>query len=287
MIFIAKEPFIFCLKEGSIKAIVLEIFRTEHPLTINNIHQKVKEISRQDIKYHTVYETIKNLEQQKILKKKGPVYLINYDWILKNKDYINNLQLNYAKNLKKDPLFFDSIDIANAQIINFNSLEKFDEALKDFEDEFITNTKKNEENTIIWRTKHSWWCLLYMTEQLDQIKKLKEFNIKSYFYIEGKTPLDKWVQSLYQKHGIKVKIGCEKAMDSIFGIYNDKLLFVVYPYELIKAIDFIFSENIDVQDVDIAGFFKKYFKKKMFISLIVAEHKAIAEKYRKYLLFKI
>ena len=125
-----KEQSRLCFKKGSIKSKILEILSSEFPLTIINIHLKVNEKSRQNIKYHTVYETIKSLENQKVLKKNGSVYLINYDWILKNKNYINKLQLNYARILKKEPLFIGSGDIANAQIFTYGSLEKFDEALK-------------------------------------------------------------------------------------------------------------------------------------------------------------
>lgn len=281
-----KRPSIFCLKEGSIKAIVLDILSSEYPLTIHNLHLKVKEKSKQDIKYHTVYETIKTLEKQKILKKKGTAYLINYNWILMNRDFIDNLQLNYARTLKKDPLFLESANIANAQILTYNSLEKFDEALKDFEDEFINNATKNKQNTVIWLTKHSWWCLLYMKEPLDEIRRSKEHNIKEYFFIEGNTPLDKWVQNFYKKHVINVKIGCERAMDSFMDIYNDKLLIVVYPHELMKAVDFLFNKNTDVNDIDIGSFFQKSFAKKMTVYLIKIKNKMITDKYRKYLLSK-
>ena len=158
---------IFYIKPSSIKAKVLEILRTVYPLTINDIHSELSKISRKKIKYHTVYETIKNLEKQGILKKKDSKYLINYDWILRNKDYIDKLQFNYAKTLNKDPMFPESTDIANAQVLTYSSLEEFDDALKSFENDFIEKTNKKHDNIIIWCTKHSWWSLLYMKEEIN------------------------------------------------------------------------------------------------------------------------
>ena len=62
------------------------------------------------------------------------------------------------------------------------------------------------------------------------------------------------------------------------------LLYIIHPYEMLKAIDDLFMNVKDVKNSDVISFIEKYFNKKMKFYAIIIKNKYFIEQRRKFII---
>lgn len=242
----------FIPKKDTSESVIIDILSSKSPLTVNEIHSLFKDKAMFSITYHGIYERVNSLVKKGILTRDDNKFSINPIWIKEADGFFNQIKKSYNENISLN----EALGTNDVLLLRFNSLQEFDKYLKNFENTFMNNLDRNKENMICWQLKHTWWPLLYMDDELKVLRKFKKNNIKYYFVISGKAPLDEYAYNFYKKAGVFMKFYPEKNLFSFRGVYNDLLFLMIYPTKLFEKIDRLFEKTNEVGHINITEFYE-------------------------------
>ena len=278
---IKMEP---CIDTRSTKKMILDVLILKHPLSVKNIHKEVIKRYKLQADYFTIYDAVRSLLKQGTLVKQERKYSICPEWIQEMEEFVNKL-------LTKYPIFEEKELLKNVEqsesvkMLTFDSLSNFYGFITNYRNQFIANAKKGEDNTIYFLGDHIWGPILYMKQRSEIIRKMKEKGIKYYLLISGNEPLDKFALTFYKDLGINtVKSGLKKPMNTMTTIYNDVLIYIIHPFEMLKEIDDLFMNAKDVKNANVISLFEKYSIKKMKYYAIIIKNKSFVEQRKKFII---
>jgi hypothetical protein len=275
------EPYI---NTKSNKKMIIDILLENFPLSVKDIHRVINKRYNSKTNYFTIYDSVRSLIKQGILIKIGRKYSINSRWIREMEEFVNKLMVKYP--VFEEKKLLKNIDKSESvKLLTFDSLSNFYDFITEYRNNFISNAKKGKDNTICFLGDHVWGPILYMKQRSETIRNMKEKGIKYYLLICGKEPLDKFALTVYKDLGINtVKSGLKKQMNTMTVIYNDVLLYLIHPFEMLKEIDNLFMSTKDVKNANVISLFEKYSIKKMKYYAIIIKNKSFVEQQKKFII---
>jgi len=82
----------------STKELVVRILCDEWPLSIRQIHERVKRTHAVECSYQAVFKQVKALAEKGIIQSDGRYYSMNLEWIERVGFFVRSLQEHYKKN---------------------------------------------------------------------------------------------------------------------------------------------------------------------------------------------
>ena len=228
----------------------------EWPLTAKKIYNRIRQEHRTGVTYQAVYKSLNQLFEEGILIKHGNEYSINLKWIEKIHDFINNVRKNY---LSKTELLIPNapniVKSGNASIMTFDTIKDADI--------FIVNFERKTNKIAIGHARHFWWALFYLKNTFD--KNSISLNKKTYGLCRGNTALDKWCVEFENSIGISSKCAVNVASDCDLYVYDDYVIQVFIPLELVKKIDTVFKNAKKILDINFKKLFNEIYEKKIIV----------------------
>lgn len=213
------------------------------------------------ISYQAIHKKLKSMIDEGILEKKENKYLINLFWVRQQKTKLSLIEESINSGVQS----FD-------QNLIFNSITEVDKFLLDICQLF--NPKEKSEIVLNWI--HP-WIPLFLDKEI--YKKLKNMISKYNFYctFPSKTIVDKWCANFWKKNGVKVKIGVDRNSIGSILVFNDYIIQVFYPDELIKKMDKFYSKCLSIKDLEIDEFFEVIFEYKTQIPVLISKNNNVAK----------
>jgi len=186
-------------KNLKVKDAIIYLLIEEKEKTLTQLHRSIQKKGI-TTSFQAVIKATKLLVEQKVIINNNKKYSINFDWIIKNKIFFDNLYKNNIKINNKEKINKNE----NITTYKVNNLFELDKLWWDLLIEWANKEEKNKIN--IWKGQHMWWLI----PRIEDENYLREFlglkNIKSYFILENKNYLDKIASEYYLKKNEKVKI---------------------------------------------------------------------------------
>ncbi|MBU0898496.1 MAG: hypothetical protein KJ613_01635 [Nanoarchaeota archaeon] len=199
----------------------------------------------------------------------------------KNKEVVNEVR---NKTLK----YFDKgyVEPHKSEINNrvFHTMFDVDAFLVTTAKELLSKHGGKEKPAI-----YVYWTHLWVPLFLDKkvYKNIKEFSkiTNSYVVSKNNTIIDKWCYHFWKKPKMNVDIGVDfNARD--FVVFNDVVIQIFYPDELLKEMKRIYSAAKSVHDLDADALFKTLFERKTIIPVTVDKNpilaKQLSDKFKKH-----
>ncbi len=252
---------------------IVNVLTTHWPLSAKKIYNRIKQEYQFGSTYQAVHKSLKHLQKEGILLKQGKDYQINLKWLDKIVGFANNVRKNYLA--KEDKTFSSNIpNIAtsgNASILTFNTIKDADL--------FVINFERRTNKTAVGHARHFWWALFYLKKTFD--KHLIGINKKTYGLCRGATALDKWCVEFENSIGLSSKCGIDVAQDCDLYVYDDYVIHVFMPLELVKKIDELFENSTRILDINFRKLFDEIYEKKTTVQVIMNKNPQLAGRVRK------
>lgn len=259
--------------KNSASDLIVSTLTAHWPLSAKRIHNRIRQEYASGLTYQAVHKSLQQLKEEGVLVKQGSEYLINLKWLENIAEFSNNVKKNYLG--KDSKTFASSIDNAvasgNVTILTFSTIRDADL--------FVINFQRKTNKTAIGHARHFWWALFYLKSTYD--KSTEKKYKKTYGLCRGKTPLDKWCVEFENVIGLSSKCGIDVAQDCDRYVYDDYVIQVFIPLELIKRIDQIFEGSTRILDLDFRTLFKHIYEKKTTVQVIVSKNPKLANRIRK------
>lgn len=231
-------------KNNSTKNIIFSILTKEYPLKTIEITNIIRKRYGKSISFQGVKKAIIELLEEQILINENNKYKINKNWVLENKNYLDELY----KTLTKENKQIQKIESIQDEITVFtfetpNAMMKFWE---DIIDNWYKNFKNKDPNYNCYQGTHLWEGLLHPDKEKTIMQQLKKKKIISYSLTTGNTILDKLVNNFYKKMGLNSIISSSNStFDKSYyvGTYGETIVQAIYPKIIVKKLDKFFKKN--------------------------------------------
>lgn len=188
---------------------IIQTLSEEWPLSVKQLHERVKRQSGVDLTYQAVHKVVLALLQEGVLQKDVKSFSLNFDWIKKMKEKSLALEEYYLKRQKLSLKSLKENETINLHFSNLMDMARF--VLFDFL--AFEDPKKRPIVCKLWNA----WPPIVLNDH--EFKILVEILSKKIMYqtITNTTFLDKMSGECFEKMGVKTKFGvpCDLAIDTI------------------------------------------------------------------------
>lgn len=224
-------------KKGTAKDFVIEILTKDWPLTLKELYYRIKKEFKFSGSYQSVFKSVNELLEKKVLIRRGKTYEINISWIKNLQSFTDIVETNYyAEKKTKEFLNKRKEDVV---ILNFNSI--FD--LEKYLYYFVKNELKKVKNKdVFYSMENLWKVLFYYRAEYNYYLKLMKRGHKFYFLVNGKSEIENYAKEFYKKLGIKVRVNREE-MSTDLIVFNDYYIEIFVPHEFKMRINKLLIEG--------------------------------------------
>jgi len=258
-------------KPKNTKDAVINILSSQWPLTLRQIFYKIKKQYNYSFTYQSVYKSVKELKEIRVLIEKNKKYEINISWIKKLQSFTDIVETNYyAKNklhniggLKESRAGQDLI------ILTFESVFDAEKYLY-----YLMKTElfKKKKDKICFQLNEEWRPLFYLRAEYNYYKRLIKKGHKFYFTCCGKTELEKKYKMFYKFLGINYKTINQNIPNDIL-VFGEYFIQIFIP-ETIKTKIRKFLEKQEVLNLlSVLG-------QKSSVKIIINKDKDLADEFR-------
>jgi hypothetical protein len=264
----------------STRAQILDILTEDFPLTAKKIYNKIKN-SGHSVTYHAVYDRISEMVKEGVLIKRDLQYLIDPKWIVQINNQLNKIMIKYSP-LSDDKMYKGIRDLSSASVMTFHSMKEMGEYIRNYK-YAILNEQEGQKVTICWLVDHMVAAVANLGDKPIYYETTKQKNLTHYTLVRGKSPLDKAIQTFYNKFTVtRTKIGVKDKLQINVGTYNDTVLIFMIPHNLTDEIEKFFKATKSIEKMNIIKLNKLYNKKSKIHIIAIKEH-AFAEYVREYI----
>lgn len=191
-----KLAFLNATKKGTKEAII-HILTEEWPLSAKEIHKRLeREVT---ISYQGTHKTLNELEETKVIIKKGKEYALNLSTIDENISTLNKIKQNYSKKVGKMSI---NKNITTPQVIHFNNYSNMCVAMAEFLASRIL--LKDNDTHCACTLEYGWWPLRFSFIDYILLAKAAQKNPDSIIIIRKKTPFGEWISKQYKKINLRM-----------------------------------------------------------------------------------
>lgn len=214
-------------KPTNTKDAIISILKSEWPLTLKKIYNRIKKFHKLSCSYQAVYKSVNELIDKSVLRKKGNEYEINIDWIKRLQTFTDIVETNYYTEKKfKNILGVEkSSSSEDLLVLHFKTIFDAEKYLYYFiKNELIK--KKNEK--VIYQLMNEWRPLYYLRAEYNFFKKLAKKGHSFYFLISGDSYLENQAKKFYNQIGAKA-INTKELLPNDTIIFSDFVIQIFIP----------------------------------------------------------
>jgi len=272
------ENNICCVKDQ----ILMELGQSQKALSVQELHNLVEK-SRRGISYHAIHKAAKNLLKAGVVERQGKGYVLSKTWVEKVANYLEHVHHAY---LYKKPIHLPGLkefkEEADTRIFIFDNLEEADAYRKQLQWEYLVSKGAKEPYCAMnWHLRSS----LFSSERaLNIMSMATKTQSKAFMIVAGSTPIDEWCADYYRNQFVRVQtaIPCAPACDVM--VLGDTVVQLYLPLELKKYIESIYLSARNVSDINIPEFYKRAYRGKHDIKLVVIKNPEIARQLRQQIM---
>ncbi|HLD58935.1 MAG TPA: hypothetical protein VI977_04850 [archaeon] len=222
----------------STKDLVIQILGEEWPLTIKQIHERVKRQSDQNLTYQAVHKLLVRLSNEGVIEKETGKYKLSKTWIFNTKQFIASIDRKYSA---KEAFLANLSSFKGSFDFTFNDIS--DLALSMAEMFLSERCQKATGPYWIGVLRHGWWPLKFSFDQFLLLKKISKSLSYPYSIIRKDSLFARWVDKQYKLANFKSKIidGLQDYNDDIV-IMGSLIAQVNYSNATKKAIDDLYAK---------------------------------------------
>lgn len=250
----------------TIRDAIVSLLSEEWPLSAKQILNRGRKEFGFSVSSQAVYKALKQLENESIIRKNGEGYLLDFQWIKKTRQIVEELHQTYS--------LYNENNHDRQNSFSVSTLHEADKFLLNLIlRQQPTNTK---ESPLIMHWSHYWVPLLL---SLNDYKKIKDEFIRFEVFglVRGNTLIDRWCQDFWTKAGVQSKCGIDVASTCDLLVYGDTVIQIFYPEEIKKNLEEFFSTVTKIEDLDLYALFEGVFQKKTNIQILVHKNPALAQ----------
>lgn len=229
---------------SSTKDKIINLLVANPILTTKKINNLLKKHYATSITYQAVHKTLKLMVIQGIFKYDNKGYSISQEWIKKLRLFVNKFaSIETSKQKFYSNMDYKKLIESPATIrITLKNRQDFDEFYFNIRKHLIQRLSELEKkDRVVFR---SFWHLYYPishpTEENMLITELKKQHAKSYTFVIGDTPLDRWGAKIYKNSPVSVFFGEHIASTNMIFVYGNIVMDVYYDYKTIELFDEVF-----------------------------------------------
>lgn len=260
-------------EEGSTtKDRILSVLSASWPLSARKIHAALKRQGKAGITYQAVHKSLQALVSDKVLAKQGSEYLISMGWIGELKRFTSRVEQSYSGTAAA--LFGDikNVEVSgDVSVLTFESVESADK--------YVINFPRKTNKAAIGHARHFWWALLYLKGSFDS--QTRHLLGKTYGLCHGNTILDRWCVNFENAIGMSAMAGADCARTCDIYVYDDYVIQVFMPLDIVERIDSFYEETKDLFSVDFRKLISTVYGKKAEVTVVVKKDAAMADRLRK------
>lgn len=224
-------------KIGKVKDFVIAILVKHWPLTLKEIYNRIKKEFRYSGSYQSVFKSVNELLQKKVLLKNGKSYEINVSWVKDLQSWTDRVETNYYASSKVREVLSGKVG-DDVSILNFSSIFDAEKYLYYF---VKSDLKKCENQKVVYEISNLWKVLFYYRAEYNYYTKLMKRGHVFSFFISGDSKIEEKAKKFYKKIGISVKNKKGSIIDSI--IFGDYYIQMFVPESLQKKIRMLMDEG--------------------------------------------
>lgn len=218
--------------------------------------------------YQAVHKKLKELEKDSIIVKDGRKYLINRNWILNAKSFLERMDRDLIRSDKK-------VEAKEAVCLSFDSYNDFSTHMLE---EFVKERELEPGGICVTCQKHFYWILSISKRDYALLRKLGSGG-KSYIVCEGNSPVDKLLAPIYRKLGWKVVTGIKYSENYDLIVYRDWIHQIFFSEKQKRTVE-KFCKQVHGLEGFTSNFYKEYFENKGKIKVIIFKDCELARQLR-------
>jgi hypothetical protein len=231
---------------ASTKQKIISLLSDEWPLSAKRVHNNLKRAYGTELSYQGVHETLKEMEEQKVIEKKKNEYLLNIEWIQQSKKVLERVEKKYLQNQKIviPENFSGSIEI------EFDSISDLCVSVA----ELLASKQLSGGRSchdIYGVLEYGWWPFKFRFEHFELLLRIVRANnpMRGGIIIRKKTPFGKWIREQYVKiKAICAPLGTKFDIGEDIFIVENCLLEIKVPQETKKIIEHYYNKWKNLND---------------------------------------
>ncbi len=251
---------------------ILSVLSASWPLSAKKIHAALKRQGKAGITYQAVHKSLQALVADGVLSKQGSEYMISLRWVGELKRFTSRVEQSYSGT--GAALFGDikNVEVSgDVSILTFESVESADR--------YVLNFPRKTNKAAIGHARHFWWALLYLKGSFDS--QTKRLLGKTYGLCQGDTVLDRWCVNFENAIGMSATAGADCAKTCDIYVYDDYVIQVFMPLDIVEKIDSFYEETKDMFSVDFRKLISTIYEKSAEVTIVVKRDVAMADRLRK------
>lgn len=263
------------------KDLVILALAKEHPLTIRQLHDRLK-LDRPNVSYHAVHKAAGQLLRQGVLRKERKNYMLSTDWIENISAAIQRIAANCLyKEMANLPSLAEFKENETRTFV-FETLEEADKYRKMLQCEYLE--KKGPKPPYCGMSRHLRSPLIVTERSFNLLTVATKSKSEVLLLVSEDTPLDEWCADYYRNELIFVQTGVPCAQNCDIMVLGDVVTQLHLPQKIHRYIDDVYARARNISEFDSQEFYRLAYATKGEIRFVVTRNAAIAEQLRQQVL---
>lgn len=256
----------------SVKDKIILALGSSWPLNAKELLAHIKNNFDVNVTYQAVYKSINELLEEGVIVKIDKGFELNRSWVSSLKEYMTSVDQSYRTNTPKK-------DVADSEQIIVDSIYDFYLFILKMMEKYANDSHVTQ-NPVVFRAIHGWNALVVGKEELIRVAKVVP-NYKLYVVVSSDSPLDHALAKYWRELGVHFKTNVPLTITNDVVVVGDYVVQIIYPNELINALNIFFEETKSLEEMDIIKSQRDIFYKKMHIPVITVKNKMLADDLKK------
>jgi len=227
---------------------IIELLMKQPNITAAHLHRTINEHAA-DYSIQAIYKELRKLHSVGVIAKHGPRFALRIPWVLNVAALVEEMKQHYVDEQQFDHLLLAPGKKKIWHFTNLNILNNF------WSQVLLVVINQAKDKRIYGYSPHPWYHLL-QTEQEDQyIQSLRHSGARLYLMMGGRTFLDKWATKYWPKSVVEYSFAespYEQNRGWYFDLIDDYLVSVKLDATTIKAIETLYENTVDWEQLDLA-----------------------------------
>src|SRR3989344_101951 len=262
----------------TLQDIIMIILAKEFPLTTGEIAKRAKGNFKVGVTFQAIRKSLRALVEKKVLIEKDKAFLVNKEYILELRRLSDQFLRNYFTAERKNKLpTWSSVGEGHTSYV-FDNLLQADKFWGEVVLDWARNLKEDEDRRFCFHGPHCWYPLGHLGTESDFLLELKENKVKSYYLVEGNTPLDVWTKEFYIEHKVNYSINKPwRELKAAIGVFGEFIIQFDYPGTTYRKIEEFYKKSSSLSGMNMAAI-ARLLKGNIEIKLVVINNQTIALK---------
>ncbi len=249
------------------RTLVFTALSEKWPLSAKQVFSSIKGVPKPPT-YQGVHKALRQLEKEDVVEKTVKGYSLSKPWLSKTSDALNALKSKYDAS--------EAAFEGNVLNLSFDNASNVD----DFLIAFAKKLHATKRDLLVLQWNHFWIPLFFPRQVYVEMKEFFE-SCDAYAVTPSNTPVDQWCAALWEKAGLRKRLGVKSKYSSDVIAVRDIVIQVFYPRKLLEEIDEEYRSVKDIRKFDADRFFQKVFMQPTKIPVVVLRNAALAEQIKK------